>query len=171
MKQIWAYSQKRGLGSCLDGKGLSDCSRPEPLGKKSGLALFDFWQCYLGFVNRITSSPLMPENEADHCFDRLQAGYLFLMIGVDYLVAPAFFGPHLGPVDSSWSLATIRFNGRLFGRNGSRQNWTKAVYVLNTWRGSTFDPSAWDSGSRPVGYYFFSSWLYGRFSSLRHMAR
>ena len=75
-----------------DDIGLYDCPMPEPFGEKLGLTLFLAWLFYLGFVSRIIFGPLMPEIEADLGLDHLQAGYLFLMIGVGYLVAPAFSG-------------------------------------------------------------------------------
>ena len=75
-----------------DDIGLYDCPMPEPFGEKVGLTLFLAWLFYLGFVSRIIFGPLMPEIEADLGLDHLQAGYLFLMIGVGYLVAPAFSG-------------------------------------------------------------------------------
>lgn len=75
-----------------DDIGLYDCPMPEPFGEKLGLTLFLAWLFYLGFVSRIIFGPLMPEIQTDLSLDHVQAGYLFLMIGVGYLLAPAFSG-------------------------------------------------------------------------------
>ena len=99
---------------------------PEPFGRKLRLTLFLAWLFYQGTVSRIIFGPLMPEIQVDLDLDHPQAGYLFLMIGVGYLVAPAF------PV-----LSRPGFYDRLIYRNDGRQGWTKVVYVLNTWVGVT----------------------------------
>ena len=75
-----------------DDIGLYDCPMPEPFGEKIGLTLFLAWLFYLGFVSRIIFGPLMPEIQNDLGLNHVQAGYLFLMIGVGYLVAPVFSG-------------------------------------------------------------------------------
>ncbi len=75
-----------------DDIGLYDCPMPEAFGDKIGLTVFLAWLFYLGFVSRIIFGPLMPEIQKDLGLSHVQAGYLFLMIGVGYLIAPAFSG-------------------------------------------------------------------------------
>ena len=75
-----------------DDIGLYDCPMPEPFGEKIGLTVFLAWLFYLGFVSRIIFGPLMPEIQNDLGLDHVQAGFLFLMIGVGYLLAPTISG-------------------------------------------------------------------------------
>jgi NNP family nitrate/nitrite transporter-like MFS transporter len=65
---------------------------PEPFGDKIGLTVSLAWLFYLGFVSRVIFGPLLPEIQNDLDLDHVQAGSLFLMIGVGYLLAPIFSG-------------------------------------------------------------------------------
>jgi NNP family nitrate/nitrite transporter-like MFS transporter len=75
-----------------DDIGLYDCPMPEPFGDKIGLTVSLAWLFYLGFVSRVIFGPLLPEIQNDLDLDHVQAGSLFLMIGVGYLLAPIFSG-------------------------------------------------------------------------------
>ena len=68
--------------------GVDDCPMPEPFRGKIGLTLFIAWLFYLGFISRVIFAPLMPAIEQDLGIDHGQAGSLFLMITLGYLVAP-----------------------------------------------------------------------------------
>ncbi|MEE4355531.1 MAG: MFS transporter [Desulfococcaceae bacterium] len=72
--------------------GISDCPMPEPFRGKIGLTVFLAWLFYLGFVTRVMFAPLMPEIEKDLGISHGQAGSLFLMISVGYLLAPLCSG-------------------------------------------------------------------------------
>ena len=66
----------------------ADCPMPEPFSAKVGVTLFIAWLFFLGFVTRIIFAPLMPDIEKELGISHAQAGSLFLMVSVGYLVAP-----------------------------------------------------------------------------------
>jgi len=65
-----------------------DCPMPQTFRSCIGLTVFLGWLFYLGFVTRVIFAPLMPEIRADLDISSSQAGTLFLMISIGYLVAP-----------------------------------------------------------------------------------
>ena len=76
----------------MDDVGLTDCPMPEPFREKIGITLFLAWLFFLGFVTRVIFAPLMPAIELDLSISHSQAGGLFLMMSVGYLVAPLCSG-------------------------------------------------------------------------------
>lgn len=69
-----------------------ECPMPETFQEKFGITLFLAWLFYLGFVSRILFAPLMPAIEKDLGIGHGQAGGLFLLISVGYMLAPACSG-------------------------------------------------------------------------------
>ncbi|MFW5855363.1 MAG: MFS transporter [Thermodesulfobacteriota bacterium] len=65
---------------------------PEPFGARIGLTLFVGWLFFLGFVTRVMFAPLMPAIEEDLGISHAQAGSLFLMMSLGYMVAPLCSG-------------------------------------------------------------------------------
>jgi len=65
---------------------------PEPFGARLGLTLALAWLFYLGFVTRVMFAPLMPAIERDLGISHSQAGSLFLMISIGYMMAPLCSG-------------------------------------------------------------------------------
>lgn len=91
--------------------GEYDCPMPETFGEKIRITLFLTWLFYLGFVSRVVFGPLMPEIQADAGFSNSDAGYLFFLLTIGYLIAPIFSGlisskiNHLGTLKlSAWLL-------------------------------------------------------------------
>jgi NNP family nitrate/nitrite transporter-like MFS transporter len=65
---------------------------PEPFGAKIGITFFLAWLFYLGFVTRVMFAPLLPAIEHDLGISHSQAGSLFLLMSVGYLLAPMCSG-------------------------------------------------------------------------------
>ncbi len=65
---------------------------PQTFRSRIGLTAFLGWLFYLGFVTRVMFAPLMPEIQADLGISYGQAGSLFLMISIGYLVSPICSG-------------------------------------------------------------------------------
>lgn len=76
----------------MEDVGLTDCPMPEPFREKIGITLFLAWLFFLGFITRVIFAPLMPAIEQDLSISHSQAGGLFLMMSVGYLVAPLCSG-------------------------------------------------------------------------------
>jgi NNP family nitrate/nitrite transporter-like MFS transporter len=72
--------------------GVDDCPMPEPFRDKIGITVFLAWLFFLGFVTRVLFAPLMPAIETDLRISHSQAGSLFLMISIGYLLAPLCSG-------------------------------------------------------------------------------
>lgn len=70
----------------------NECPMPESFRSRIGLTVFLAWLFYLGFVTRILFAPLMPAIEQDLGISHGQAGSLFLMISIGYLLAPLCSG-------------------------------------------------------------------------------
>ncbi len=96
-----------------------DCPMPEPFRAKVGITLFLAWLFYLGFVTRVMFAPLMPAIEKDLGINHSQAGSLFLVMSLGYLLAPFCSGlisskiNHRGTLTvSAWAvgLALIPFS-------------------------------------------------------------
>lgn len=68
--------------------GTMDCPMPVPFREKIGIILFLSWLFYICFITRVIFSPLMPTMEKDLGISHSQAGGLFLMLSIGYLVAP-----------------------------------------------------------------------------------
>lgn len=68
--------------------GVIDCPMPVPFREKIGITLFLAWLFYLGFVTRIIFAPLMPAIERDLGIGHSEAGTLFLMMSIGFLLAP-----------------------------------------------------------------------------------
>lgn len=71
---------------------MDDCPMPEPFSARIGLTLFIAWLFFLGFVTRVMFAPLMPAIEEDLGISHAQAGSLFLMMSLGYMVAPLCSG-------------------------------------------------------------------------------
>ena len=89
-----------------------ECPMPETFQEKFGITLFLAWLFYLGFVSRILFAPLMPAIENDLGIGHGQAGGLFLLISVGYMLAPACSGLISSRFDHS---GTLRFSAWLVG--------------------------------------------------------
>ncbi|MEJ2037656.1 MAG: MFS transporter [Desulfosarcinaceae bacterium] len=70
----------------------ADCPMPVPLREKVSLIFLIAWLFFLSFVTRIMFAPLMPAIENDLGISHAQAGGLFLMISLGYLMAPLCAG-------------------------------------------------------------------------------
>lgn len=89
-----------------------ECPMPESFRDKFGITLFLAWLFYLGFVSRILFAPLMPEIEKDLGIGHGQAGGLFLLLSVGYMLAPVCSGVISSRFDHS---GTLRFSAWLVG--------------------------------------------------------
>ena len=70
----------------------AECPMPEPFRAKIGLTFFLACLFYQGFVTRVMFAPLMPAVEAELGINHAQAGSLFLMISIGFLMAPLCSG-------------------------------------------------------------------------------
>lgn len=68
--------------------GVDECPMPEPFREKIGITVFIAWLFFLGFVTRVMFAPLMPAIESDLGISHSQAGSLFLLMSIGYLLAP-----------------------------------------------------------------------------------
>ena len=89
-----------------------ECPMPETFQEKFGITLFLAWLFYLGFVSRILFAPLMPAIEKDLGIGHGQAGGLFLLISVGYMLAPACSGLISSRFEHS---GTLKFSAWLVG--------------------------------------------------------
>ena len=72
--------------------GVDDCPMPEAFRDKVGVTVFLAWLFFLGFVTRVMFAPLMPAIESDLGISHSQAGSLFLMMSIGYMLAPLCSG-------------------------------------------------------------------------------
>lgn len=72
--------------------GVDDCPMPEPFRDKVGITLFLGWLFLVGFVSRVIFAPLMPAIEVELGIGHSQAGSLFFMISIGYMLAPLCSG-------------------------------------------------------------------------------
>ncbi|MBU1564111.1 MAG: MFS transporter [Proteobacteria bacterium] len=93
----------------MDDDELYECPMPETFRDKFGMTLFLAWLFYLGFVSRVIFGPLMPEIQKDLALNNAEAGALFFMLSLGYILAPVCSGllssriNHLGTLKlSSW---------------------------------------------------------------------
>jgi NNP family nitrate/nitrite transporter-like MFS transporter len=70
----------------------ADCPMPEPFRAKIGTTMFIAVLFFQGFLTRVMFAPLMPAIENDVGISHAQAGSLFLMISLGYLLAPLCSG-------------------------------------------------------------------------------
>jgi NNP family nitrate/nitrite transporter-like MFS transporter len=70
----------------------ADCPMPEPFRAKVGITIFLAFLFYQGFLTRVMFAPLMPAIQADIGFSHAQAGSLFLMVSIGFLLAPLCSG-------------------------------------------------------------------------------
>lgn len=97
----------------MDDTELYECPMPESFRDKLGLTVIIAWLFYLGFVSRVLFAPLMPEIEKDLGISHGEAGILFLMISLGYLMAPICSGyissriNHLGTLKVSALLVGV----------------------------------------------------------------
>lgn len=92
----------------------ADCPMPEPFRAKIGITVFLAFLFYQGFITRVIFAPLMPAIEADMGLSHAQAGGLFLMISIGFLLAPLCSGllsskiNHRGTLNvSAWVIGLI----------------------------------------------------------------
>jgi NNP family nitrate/nitrite transporter-like MFS transporter len=88
---------------------LYECPMPESFRDKIGITVFLAWLFYLGFVSRVLFAPLMPEIEKDLGISHGEAGTMFLLMSLGYVLAPVCSGLissriyHLGALKvSAW---------------------------------------------------------------------
>jgi len=97
----------------MEDVGLYECPNPESFRNKLDLTVFLAWLFYLGFVSRILIAPLMPQIEKDLGMDHGEAGLMFLMMSMGFLLAPFCSGyissriNHLGTLKLSAFLVGI----------------------------------------------------------------
>lgn len=118
----------------MDEIGLYDCPMPESLRDKMGLTVFLAWLFYLGFVSRVLFAPLMPKIEKDLGIGHGEAGTLFLMLSLGYLLAPLCSGyissriNHLGTLKLSALLVGVALVPCGFSRSmGELGGWLMVV--------------------------------------------
>lgn len=70
----------------------AECPMPEPFSAKIGITVFIAALFFQGFLTRVMFAPLMPAIENDVGISHAQAGSLFLMISLGYLLAPLCSG-------------------------------------------------------------------------------
>ncbi len=125
--------------------GLYDCPMPESFRDKMGLTVFLAWLFYLGFVSRVLFAPLMPEIEKDLGIGHAEAGTLFLMLSLGYLLAPICSGYISSRIDH---LGSLKLSALLVGLALVPCSFSKSMWGLGFWlmiigfAGSLHVPSA-----------------------------
>lgn len=91
-----------------------DCPMPEPFRAKVGITIFLAFLFYQGFVTRVMFAPLMPAIQDEIGISHAQAGSLFLMISIGFLLAPLGSGlissklNHRGSLNiSAWGIGLV----------------------------------------------------------------
>jgi NNP family nitrate/nitrite transporter-like MFS transporter len=91
-----------------------ECPMPEPFRAKIGLTVFLAFLFYQGFLTRVMFAPLMPAIETEIGLTHAQAGGLFLMISIGFLLSPLFSGllsskiNHRGTlIVSAWTIGLV----------------------------------------------------------------
>jgi NNP family nitrate/nitrite transporter-like MFS transporter len=104
--RVFYSSREEQIGGDDD---LYECPMPESFRDKIGITVFLAWLFYLGFVSRVLFAPLMPEIEKDLGINHGQAGTMFLLMSLGYVLAPVCSGLissriyHLGALKvSAW---------------------------------------------------------------------
>jgi NNP family nitrate/nitrite transporter-like MFS transporter len=114
----------------MDDVGLYDCPMPESFQDKMGLTMFLAWLFYLGFVSRVLFAPLMPEIEKELGIGHGEAGGLFLMMSLGYLMAPLCSGYISSRINH---LGTLKLSALLVGIALIPCSFTKSVWGLGFW--------------------------------------
>ena len=114
----------------MDDIGLYDCPMPESLRDKMGLTAFLAWLFYLGFVSRVLFAPLMPEIEKDLGIGHGDAGTLFLMLSLGYLLAPLCSGYISSRINH---LGTLKLSALLVGVALVPCGFSKSFWGLGGW--------------------------------------
>lgn len=114
----------------MDDIGLYDCPMPESFRDKMGLTVFLAWLFYLGFVSRVLFAPLMPEIEKDLGIGHGEAGTLFLMLSLGYMLAPICSGYISSKIDH---LGTLKLSALLVGIALIPCSFSKSMWGLGFW--------------------------------------
>ncbi len=129
----------------MDDNDLYECPSPETFRDKLGLTLFLAWLFYLGFVGRIIFGPLMPGIQKDLGLTHGEAGGVFFLLAIGYMLAPlcsGFFSSrinHLGTLKVSAWLVGIALLSCLLVDNF----WSMGLlFMLIGFAGSLHVPSA-----------------------------
>jgi NNP family nitrate/nitrite transporter-like MFS transporter len=92
----------------------AECPMPEPFRAKIGITVFLAFLFYQGFLTRVMFAPLMPAIETEIGLSHAQAGSLFLMISLGFLLSPLFSGlisskiNHRGTlIVSAWTIGLV----------------------------------------------------------------
>ncbi|MBN2059532.1 MAG: MFS transporter [Deltaproteobacteria bacterium] len=80
------------------------CPTPEPFRESIGIIVFLAWLFYLAFISRIIFAPIMPALEHSFDISHTQAGSLFLMISLGFLIAPFCSGIISSKINHRWTL-------------------------------------------------------------------
>lgn len=98
----------------MEDVGAVDCPMPEPFRAKIGLTIFLAFLFYQGFVTRVMFAPLMPAIQNEIGFSYAQAGSLFFMLSIGFLLAPFGSGlissklNHRGSLNvSAWAIGLV----------------------------------------------------------------
>jgi NNP family nitrate/nitrite transporter-like MFS transporter len=114
----------------MDDTGLYDCPMPESFRDKMGLTAFLAWLFYIGFVSRVLFGPLMPEIEKELGITHGEAGILFLMMSLGYLLAPLCSGYISSRINH---LGTLKLSALLVGVALVPCSFIKSVWGLGFW--------------------------------------
>ena len=129
----------------MDDIGIYDCPMPESFRDKMGLTVFLAWLFYLGFVSRVLFAPLMPEIEKSLGIGHSEAGTLFLMLSLGYLLAPICSGYISSRINH---LGTLKLSAMLVGVALVPCSFSDSLWGLGFWlmvvgfAGSLHVPSA-----------------------------
>lgn len=98
----------------MEDVGVVDCPMPEPFRAKVGITIFLAFLFYQGFVTRVMFAPLMPAIQNEIGLSYAQAGGLFFMISIGFLLAPLGSGlissklNHRGSLNiSAWAIGLV----------------------------------------------------------------
>jgi NNP family nitrate/nitrite transporter-like MFS transporter len=114
----------------MDDTGLYECPMPESFRDKMGLTVFLAWLFYLGFVSRVLFAPLMPEIEKELEITHGEAGTLFLMMSMGYLLAPLCSGYISSRINH---LGTLKLSALLVGIALIPCSFIESVWALGFW--------------------------------------
>jgi len=110
--------------------GLYDCPMPESFRDKMGLTVILAWLFYLGFVSRVLFAPLMPKIEKDLGIGHGEAGVLFLMLSLGYLLAPICSGFISSKINH---LGTLKFSAFLVAAALIPCSFIQSMWGLGFW--------------------------------------
>jgi NNP family nitrate/nitrite transporter-like MFS transporter len=140
-----SFSEVKSEVKTMEDIGLYDCPMPESFHDKIGLTVILAWLFYLGFVSRVLFAPLMPEIERDLAINHGEAGSLFLMLSLGYLLAPICSGlissriNHLGTL----KLSSLLVGAALIPCSFANNKWGLGFWLMVVgFAGSIHIPSA-----------------------------